>query len=92
MGTKQSTRAARRKPVPVPTRPDAFSDLLRRLLVSVNQLQLAAKDFGDLSSLPREHVPAGLVVCETTNDLDTLYNDLDRWHVNHEHTAKGAQS
>jgi hypothetical protein len=82
---------------PIKTRPppqeeDVFGDLMRRMLVGVNQLKLAAKDFGDLASLPEEHVAAAMVMQEATEELDMLYDALDAWHVTHEHSPKEARS
>lgn len=34
--------------------------------------------FGDLSELPNDVASAGLVLQETTRDIDEIYNDFDR--------------
>jgi hypothetical protein len=61
---------------------------MRRFLVGLHQLQLAAKDFGDLASLPAEFVPAGMVMQEATKELDAIFNAIDSWHVSHRHSPK----
>jgi hypothetical protein len=84
----KSTRAARRKH----TREILLNDLMRRFLVGVNQLKLAAKDFGDLASLPKEHVAAAMVMQGATEELDKVYDAIDAWDVTHKHTPKEARS
>lgn len=69
---------------------DEFTGLSRRLLVTVNHVVLVAQHFGDLADLPLDHVPAGMTLCEAAKDLDRLYEELDSWHVRHEHFAKPA--
>ena len=59
-----------------------------RFLTVLHQLQLATKDFGDLSSLPAEFAPAGWVMQEATKELDTIFNALDSWDVCHSHSPK----
>ena len=81
-----SARKARRRQK---ARTDQFDALLRRLLVDINILQLARRSFGDLSGLSEQHTPAGMLVGETAVSLDALYNELDEWHVTHEHKRKG---
>jgi len=70
------------------SRQETFSVLLRRMMVTVNQLKLASTDFGDLTSVPEEHVSAALVVQEATADLDQLYDDFDKWEISHKPDSK----
>ena len=60
---------------------EEFSALLRRLLVTLNQLTLAADHFGDLSGVGVEDVPACLTMQEAVKGLDDIYDGLDRWSV-----------
>jgi hypothetical protein len=90
MNKVKSSRLIR--PVPFVTTepgPAEFGHVMGRLLVVLSQLQLAAKDFGDLGSLPSEFVPTGMVIQEATKELDTIFNALDTWHVCHSHSPKG---
>ena len=96
MDTTKSTRAKRRSPVRKAKRAsplsaglnEAFSNLMRRFMVMLAALDLAKQSFGDLSTMSEEHSKAGLVVGEAVKELDVLYNELDQWHVSHEHAAK----
>jgi hypothetical protein len=89
MNKVKAPRVTRPNPVftNVPAR-SPFDHAMGRLLVVLSQLQLAAKDFGDLASLPREFVPAGAVMQEATKELDTIFETLDSWHSRHEHSPK----
>jgi hypothetical protein len=69
---------------------DEFAGLSRRLLVSINHVVLVSQHFGDLADLPPEHAPAGMTLHMAAQDLDRLYNEIDSWHVRHEHVPKSA--
>src|SRR5581483_8114742 len=71
---------------------DPFDALSRRLLVAVSHIKLASQHFGDLSSLSREDVPAGMTLFEAAQDLEQLYNDIDAWYVQYEHIPKAAET
>jgi hypothetical protein len=95
MGKPNSTRRKVAPSLSPPEKPDAstdadhqFDQLQRRFLVLVNQLLLAASDFGDLTWVPEEHVPAALVAFEAAKELSQIFNHIDEWYVSHEHTAK----
>lgn len=60
---------------------DEFRQLLRKHLVLVCQLRLASKDFGDLSTLPKDHVAAALVVQEASRELHGLHDKLHEWYA-----------
>jgi ribosomal protein L7/L12 len=60
---------------------EEFRWLLHKYLVLVSQLRLASKDFGDLSGMPNEHVPAALVVQDATTELSVLHDKLHEWHA-----------
>lgn len=67
---------------------DTFDFLSRRLLVAVSHIRLVSQHFGDLSSLDREDAAAGLTLSEAAQDLDSLYNEIDTWYVQHVHRPK----
>src|ERR1700722_14718133 len=90
MATAYSTR--RSAGPSLSAQPDEFGALLRRLLVSVNHVALVSQQFGDLSDLPPEHVPAGMTLHMAAQDLDRLYDELDAWNVRYEHLAKPLQT
>ena len=69
---------------------DEYAGLSRRLLVTVNHIELVAQRFGDLADLPPDYVAAGMTLCEAAKDLDRLYEEIDSWYVRHEHFAKPA--
>ena len=71
--------------VAAPAHDKEFSALLRRLLISVNHLELVSQHFGDLASLPQEHVPAAFTLQGAAEALDSFYNELDSWWVRHTH-------
>jgi hypothetical protein len=69
-----------------------FDDLQHRFLGLLSRFQLAARDFGDFTRLPKEHVPAAHVASEAANELDELYDQIDEWYVHHEHRPKAIES
>jgi hypothetical protein len=72
--------------------PDEFDAIMRRFLVAVAQLETVVQALGDLSELPKQFMSAGLVLQETTRDLNSLYDDLDGWAVKREHVLREVAS
>lgn len=64
-----------------------FADIMRRFLITIGHVQLAADKFGDLSELPAGYEQAGLTVCEAAKSLNKLHDELDQWSV--QHTPRG---
>jgi hypothetical protein len=58
-----------------------FAAIQRRLLISINHIQLASQHFADLTSLGVDDQAAGLTVHEAAKALDGIYSDLDTWWV-----------
>jgi ribosomal protein L7/L12 len=69
---------------PEPLQPDELPRLLRRLRTVMSQVWLAGKDFGDLDSLPPQHVAAALVVQEAATELNDLYERWQQWLMRQE--------
>jgi hypothetical protein len=74
--------------------PNSFSSMLERIISAMYRVQVVADSFGDLSDMPERYCPGAYVVAEVPRELERLYDDLEAWHNNHEHTpkAKGVQS
>lgn len=66
---------------------DEFRWLLHKYRVLVSQLRLASKDFGDLSDLPIDHVPAALVVQEASAELQALHDKFYEWYARRNNEA-----
>lgn len=73
--------------VPDSSHRDDLPQLLRRLRTVMSQVWLAGKDFGDLSTLPPQHVAAAVVVQEAAAELNDLCERWHEWHLRQEVAA-----
>lgn len=61
-----------------PKAPDEFRDLMHRFLLAISQLQVVAQNFGDLSELPVNLAPAGLVMQQARGSRRFTYGNDTR--------------
>lgn len=71
--------------------PDAFDELMQRLMSATIRLRLAVNDIV-FSECDGEHNPAVFVMQEATEDLEKIRKDFRAWEDTHEHTPKAAKA
>ena len=68
--------------------PSEFDELQRRLLGVLQHLRLVDQRLYDFQNVSRDLEPAGVVLHDATEVLDSLYDEIDAWHTRHVHAPK----